>query len=475
MKRIKTIIAISLFLCINVNVTGQVIVNNIEVKRNGNKAEISFNAQINKKATKQDYKLIMTPVIHNGRQSAELSPIVVESRRTRIMDAREGVPPIPNALLTQNGRTEYYTTTIEYKEWMTGANIRLDGVAIGCCNERELPPVVVAKDLVTTKPDEVVSVYVEPDKTQPSTAPVVAPAVTERAFSGAIMILEKNTFLQAPLVQVSGQSVIQAAHLEKFTAVFRQADSRLDLYMGDNYRVMSDLIAALRTSDRTLERIEITGHASPEGTQTGNYTLSQNRALAVRNYILNHVDYLRPSNFDIVSGGENWRGLYKLVEASNMPSRRQVLDIIERVPDTGYGGSNVRKKMLMEVDGGRAWRYMYARFFPQLRNASVSVTIYYKATVAKGETERIATGASGYDSEFVQNTEQINRAIDLLGERNSTGALEILVQLENDPRAWNPMGVCYLLRGDVAKAKEYFQKAIEAGCNEAKGNLEQLR
>jgi len=227
------------------------------------------------------------------------------------------------------------------------------------------------------------------------------------------------------------------------------------------------LANATKDARRDVKNTEIIAYASPEGPQAHNYTLAQNRALAVRNYILDNVPSLRPANFDIINGGENWEGLYKLVEESAMPGRWQVLDIIERTPpDIDYFSNTSRKQMLMNLDGGRVWNYMLANFFPRLRSAA-TVTIY-----APGDNSAARAAAGTIPP--ARNTEIINRAIDLLGERRSEQALTLLLEVENDPRAWNPLGVCYLLEYNTARAREYFQRAATAGYADGRGNLEQM-
>ncbi len=64
-------------------------------------------------------------------------------------------------------------------------------------------------------------------------------------------------------------------------------------------------------------------------------------------------------------------------------------------------------------------------------------------------------------------------ATDLEGG-NSTAALERLEKVKDDPRSWNNIGVAYAKAGELKKAKEYFQKAAEAGDNRASANLGEL-
>jgi len=446
MKRIA-IMAIGLLS--SVGVMGQAKVENIEVKPNGGMAEVSFDVTVDKRATGRNYKLVMTPVMYDATRSVELSPIVVESRRTRIMDARNKVPPLSGVLLTGNGETIRYRAATAYQSWLQGADIRFDLVRMGCCAEKQLESMAVTEIAV------------------PQTLLPVAgsPTTSTLRIGGAIIVMEKSAALPPEHLLPSSSSKTQ---FERINVAFDQGSSKINFYKFDNYKSLTNVVNILKASkDMLHDKIEIRGTASPEGRQMDNYALAENRALAARNYILDNVHWLRPSDFTIINGGEGWEELYKLVEASNMPGRWQVLDIIERTPpDIDYVHNTSRKKFLMDLDGGRAWKYMYTHFFPQLRHAA-SITIYSAPVAGEGGKFLSALPAG--------NAELINRAIDLTGRRNSTQALEILTRIENDPRAWNPMGVCYLLENNTVKAREYFKKAADVGYGEAKSNLDQIK
>ena len=469
--KMKKIVIMIIGLLSSLGLTGQVRVNNFEVGQDGSRINLSFDALVDKNATKKDYKLVMIPVVYNGNQSATLSPIVVETRQTRILDARNGLEPLPGAFLTENGKTVRYAVSMDYVDWIPGSDMRFDFLSVGCCSADNLTPLVAVRDIGATKvatPAPVPLVAIP----APVPAPVVAPPPAPPAdagvrLGGGVFILTKN----ASLLTVSGAVPARAvrSHLE---VNFAQGSSKLNPYAFNNYYALREVVAILYSSRDALagRKIEITGYASPEGTLMGNYTLAQNRAIAARNYILDNVPWLRPSDFEIVNGGENWEELYKLVERSNMPGRWQVLDIIENTPFYNaynverplYYTAELRKKVLTELDGGRVWSYMLSNFFPQLRSAT-TIAIY--TPIAEG---RVTEGSS-------QVADTINRAIDLIGERNTTAALALLVQVENDPRSWNPIGVCYLMENNVVKAVEYLQRAANAGYSDAKANLEQIK
>lgn len=62
--------------------------------------------------------------------------------------------------------------------------------------------------------------------------------------------------------------------------------------------------------DITINRLDLIGYASPEGSLAGNKRLSEGRALALKNYLARRYSFA-PSLYHIVFGGENWEGLRK--------------------------------------------------------------------------------------------------------------------------------------------------------------------
>ncbi len=433
------IIAMGLF--VSLSAMGQVRVNDVTVVRDGGTAEVSFDAGIDKKATDRSNKLIMTPVIYKERHSVALAPIVIETRRTRIMDERKGLEPLPGAFMTGNDRTFSYTATIDYKNWLQGANLRFEIQRVGCCSETFLEPISIARNLEVTDS-----------------------GLSDIRLGDMILIMDRNASLpnsfscsaaQKPAQSVSGSSDI----------VFAQSSQKLNLTLENNNQTLGALVRNLGSERSLVGRIQITGYASPEGELAMNENLAKNRAVEVRNYLLDNVLWLRPSDFDVINGGENWQGLYQMVDTTRMPGRWQVMDIIERTPADvdDYLSEKSRKTLLQELNGGAVWAYMLNNLFPQLRNVtSIKYTLAPHETAADSETLSAEESAA-----------QINRAIDLLGARDADGALAILNKVANDARAWNPMGVAYLLKNDATQAKIWFQKSADAGYAEAASNLKQ--
>ena len=433
MKKIL-ILGVSVFTALNA--MGQAQVENLEVVRHDGTAEISFDANIDKQATDRKDKLILTPVLYAGENEAQLAPIVVETRRTRILDLRNNVEPIEGAFLTENDGTVSYNATTTYADWLQGANLDFDLLSVGCCSEKQYDPVLIAQNIAVTDANAL-------------------------NIGGMNLIMDRNA--AAPASAGTSDNGANAGGACDCGITFAQGSTKLDASIGNNGKVLDHLVKNLGTERSLVGKIQITGYASPEGELQANENLAKNRAYVVRNYLLDNVLWLRPSDFELINGGENWKGLYEAVEAAPMQGRWQVLDIIERTPadEDDYLSGKPRKSLLEELNGGEVWNDMLQTIFPNLRSVTA---IKYQLDNATAQT---ATPAE-------QIGDQINQAIDLLGARDADGALEILNKVSDDARAWNPMGVAYVLKNDAEQAKTYFQKSADAGYTEAASNLKQM-
>lgn len=165
--------------------------------------------------------------------------------------------------------------------------------------------------------------------------------------------------------------------------LFRAGGSELEPSFGNNAAVLSDAVRLLRTlkGDTTivLRQLRLESGASPEGASSLNKQLSQERGTTIRNYFVREVP-LADSLVSVRSHGVDWKGLTVLVEASRMPYRDEVLDILRNTPEWVIRNDKVvdsRKRQLGMLRGGRPWNYMYEHFFPDLRGAGISIVCEY--------------------------------------------------------------------------------------------------
>lgn len=160
---------------------------------------------------------------------------------------------------------------------------------------------------------------------------------------------------------------------------FRQGYSTLDPSFRDNglrlaafTRQVADLC---RDTMCRVQSVRIVGFSSPDGSSVRNKRLAEKRAGQIAGFLRSSID-LPDSLFMVDGHGVGWQRLACLVETSDMPYRDEVLDILYHTPEWIIRNGKVvdgRKRQLGMLHGGRAWWYMYERFFPELRGSDVRV------------------------------------------------------------------------------------------------------
>ena len=159
------------------------------------------------------------------------------------------------------------------------------------------------------------------------------------------------------------------------------ASSEIDLKFGNNAQKISEFFTVLDSLQGSplvvIDSIVcIRSSSSPEGKSNQNACLSLRRATALEE--LCRQRHLSDYSFDIQSVGEDWRTLSDLLGQSDLHGREEATAIIDNMPTYVIKEGRIvggRKKAAMDMWRGRFWWTMHESFFPQLRQATV--TIHY--------------------------------------------------------------------------------------------------
>lgn len=179
--------------------------------------------------------------------------------------------------------------------------------------------------------------------------------------------------------------------------------------------------------------------------------------------------------FELYNGREDWEGLRRLVAASDMEYRQEVLEII----DAYTIEQQERKAKLKQLADGKPYAYMLENFYPSLRNAGY-LQVYYDID----RTASIATAVTdeqGRTTWVDPNTPRnigvtlINKAIKRMMDGDYDAALKELESQKENPAAFNYIGVCYMILGDYGQAESFLRKAEANGDPYAAVNLEHIR
>lgn len=223
---------------------------------------------------------------------------------------------------------------------------------------------------------------------------------------------------------------------------FRSNAATLDTIVSITRQIMADSTSSVRL-------IQIVGLASPEGPVKRNTLLAGKRAEALCEYIKANVD-VGDIQFEMCNGGEAWTELRDQIADSDIEGREQLLDIIDTEKDP-----DLRERKMKRLNGGRTYRYLKENVLSDQRNSGY-IRVYY---------DYVPDSAAAV----------INTASGLLRQERYDEALKMLQTVKDDERAQNALGVALYMTGRREEALTHFRKAAEAGNEEAKRNLEQIR
>lgn len=145
-------------------------------------------------------------------------------------------------------------------------------------------------------------------------------------------------------------------------------------------RVDSLFTELKRDTTITIESVEFSGSASPEGNASINGRLSQARMNAVEKFVRSNISF--PD--DIVTHNDryiDWGHLIELIEADpTLPMRDEVLAIIRtEYPNAkDYRGQVIDGRIpeLKALDNGAIWRELLQRYFVKMREGAVIMNTY---------------------------------------------------------------------------------------------------
>ena len=472
--------------------SGQMHVTPLSVQQQGDSLYVKLRFDISGVNVDSRRSISLVPALVSPAKRLELQEVMVKGRENYnvyqreiyLMNSRqkaEYAATAPFAVLpgfkSKGAKRVDYSVALKYEPWMADATLDMYEDLCGCGNSPRRMGITMLVNHVSLEK-------------------VIRPA--------AYKMVPHLAYVQPSVETVKRREMVTEAFLD---FVVGKTDIRPD-YM-DNPRELkkiTDLIAEVKEDDAiTVRAINIIGYASPEGTIAGNKALSEGRAKALVSYLLPQFNYPR-NLYNVQFGGENWEGLKQCVEASQMPYRQQVLDIIETVPaEINYVTNTSRKKSLMSLAAGDPYRYMLREFFPSLRKAICKIDFEVKnfdltqaKEVVKTRPQNLSLNemfllASTYEKgsqEFIDlfetavrifpedATANLNAAAAALSRGDVVYAKRYLDKLKGNvhaPEYYNTMGVMEMLSGNDGKAKEYLNKAIEMGSEQAALNLKQMK
>ena len=134
-------------------------------------------------------------------------------------------------------------------------------------------------------------------------------------------------------------------------------------------KIRATIEAALGNKFATITALSIKGYASPEGAYRANARLAEERARALLEYVRGRYD-LGDARLRVEYEPEDWAGLERAVEASDLADKAELLAIIRADEPADWDAREARLKAL---NGGASYRWLLREVYPALRHSDYEV------------------------------------------------------------------------------------------------------
>ena len=404
------------------NAGAQTAISNEKISHDGKNVTVTFDLDTDNADIPSRRKEVIMPYLHNGKDTLFLDAMEIygkgrykRERQVNAIDGDRKWELSDNQTLKKTG-TYTYVSQVPLKRWMTVAKLGLRRQLVGCACEKEMPA----------------------DSNIAQAELFKAPEVVRRTPSYVLTPPSANWDFGKDELEI----IFKVSRTEIDSSVFNN-----EVTFG---KILSAIDKIYSYPDCRVEKIEVAGYASPEGPQDFNAWLGQARAEALISYIISHRPQynLTHEHFNIRNGEENWEGLRRMVVASEIDHKDEVVAII----DNDSISADRRKLWIEKIDNGWVWRRMLKEIYPHLRCARY-LAVYYTSA----------------DDGALEAVEQANRLVE---EGEYAKAYDLLLPHQQDPRTFNTIGVSLMMQKMFEHALPWFEKARQTGCPSAQMNID---
>ena len=397
-------------------------ITNDKIEQNGDFVVVTFEVATEDNSIPKNRKEVILPYLYNEKDTLYLDPLEVYGKNRFKRERQEyHIAGDKDWELGENqimkGEVYQYAAQAGLKRWMQPAQLGIKREMVGCACEDEMPDEMLGQFAFQEPP------------LPPRRLPEYVLADADRKWD-------------------FGQ--------DEMDVIFKVSKAVIDSSVFDNEVTFGKILAAvdkIHTDPKyRIDKIQVSGYASPEGSVSFNRWLGENRAKALINYIIEHrPEYeLTMDDFEIVNGEENWTGLRRVLAESDMADKDEVIAIIDNQDLT-----NIQKKTRIQaMNAGKVWKDMLEKIYPHLRSARY-LAVFYDSTDDKA-------------------VEIINNANALIREGKYSQAYDLAMTEKDDKRAYNTIGVALMMQAQFEDAMPWFEKALEADCPSAQSNIDAI-
>ena len=444
------------------NIIPGVSIENFDMNRNGKYLTVEMDVDLTALDVDANRAVLLTPRLVNGADSLDLPSIGIYGRRRYYYYVRNGISTISGESeksfrLSKKPERLEYDNLVFYEDWMNGATLKFHRSDWGCCQQ-----VLAEYDGIVGSHHEAFFpelVFVQPK----------AEIMKSRSLSG-------SAYIDFPV----DQTVIYPDY-RRNTVELGKIQATIDSVRNDK--------------DVTITSVWLKGFASPESPYKHNTDLAIGRTAALKKHIgqLYHfADNIIQTDYE----PEDWAGLRRFVEQSNINHRTEILALIDSDMEPDAKEAKIKRAYPEE------YRFMLQNFYPALKHTENRIDYNIRTFSDVEEIKRIIaeqpqklsqnefylvagkyepgtdeftevfeTAVRMFPNDTVANLNAANAAI----RRDDFGAARRYLDKAGDSaEAVYARGALAIREKDYDMARRYLNRAKEMGLEKAARTLEEL-
>lgn len=392
-------------------------VENFNMNRNGKYLTVTMDIDLSELDVNSNRAVLLTPRLVNGTDSIDLPSIGIYGHRRYYYYIRNGISTISGETeksFKASNKPEQleYDNHIPYENWMDGATLKFHRSDWGCCQE-----ILAEYDGLLGRHREAFFpelVFVQPK----------AEVMKSRSLSG-------SAYIDFPV----DQTVIYPDY-RRNTVELGKIQATIDSVRNDR--------------DVTIMSVWLKGFASPESPYKHNTELAIGRTAALKKHIgqLYHfADSIILTDYE----PEDWEGLRRYVEQSNINHRKEILSLIDSDMEPDAKEAKIKRTYPKE------YRFMLQHFYPALRHTDYRIDYNIRTFSDVEEIKRIM---AEQPQKLSQNEFYLVAGKYEPGTDEFTDVFETAVRMfPNDEVANLNAANAAIRRDDFATARRYLDKA----------------
>ena len=447
--------------------SSQVTIDSLSTTVKAEKLQVDFVLSLGESSISAQQKRMIIPLLTDGTNRQALPYVVVYGKQRYLKDIRNGedinaLSANSYALVVGKKQAQQpieYSANTTIEPWMQNASLLITEEVTGCACEMVMDSQqLLAGDLIHQPQIELTSIIECP-----------------------VAYVPRSNQVDAFLIYPVNQTIL---YPEKYGNQYelQKIDSVLNFVDGN--------------PDYQINEIGVAGFASPEGKLQHNIRLSEGRAEALKKHIERRHNFTN-TIMKVTPGSENWEGLKQVLLTSEIPYKKQVIEIIDSVDDL-----DLRETEIKKIDNGETYRFLLQTIYPSLRKNTFTVSYisrerpvevaqqlvfsqptelnvhefysvaesFYKDNPDK-YNEVLLIAADTYPNHVIANANAAQICIEK-GEYDRADSY--LMHTNNEPYTWNNRACMLWQKGNIEEALVWWKKAAEQGDKQAKQNLEQV-